>query len=286
VGDKLAIAGLQGRMQLWSVGPQPRLVRSLVALRSVTKLPEAVNAVAFSPDGKLVGAVATNQSEGPNPGVGLAGVWQTSSGRLLWRRVHRQGPADALAFARDGKRLALGFEVGRNGGVDQLVDPATGRVERRIRPIGASQSLAFSPDGTLATGAWSGIVQRWDVSNGKELGHPLLAMPAPVASISFDPSGDVFATGGGSGGFVKLWDTETLQQLGSPFPGSPGQWANALFTPDGSKLVTLYQDGRGTIWPGSVRAWEDHACRVAGRSFTREEWSRYVAGHSYEKTCP
>jgi WD40 repeat protein len=131
----------------------------------------------------------------------------------------------------------------------------------------------------------SGIVERWDVASGKRLGHPLLADPAPVSSISFNRAGTEFATGGGSGGFVKLWDTQTLQQLGSAFPGSPGQWANGLFTSDGSRLVTLYSDGRGTVWPATVRAWEDHACSVAGRDFTREEWSRYVTGRSYERTC-
>ena len=91
----------------------------------------------------------------------------------------------------------------------------------------------------------------------------LLAMPAPIASISFDRTGNEFATGGGSGGFVKLWDTKTLQQVGSPLPGSPGKWANALFTADGSHLLTLYDDGKGALWPSSLAAWKAQACRVA-----------------------
>ena len=128
-------------------------------------------------------------------------------------------------------------------------------------------------------------MERWNVSTGKQLGHRLLATPAPVSTISFDPSGDVFATGGGGGGFVKLWDTNRLQQLGATFPGEPGIWANAVFTRDGSKLVTVYGNGRGTVWPGTVEAWEAHACRVAGRDLTREEWSRYVTGRSYSKVC-
>jgi WD40 repeat protein/class 3 adenylate cyclase len=283
---ELAISGLQGRVQLWSVSGRPRLVRSLQGIAPVTKLTETVNAVAFSPSGDLVAAVATNQSPGQNPPVGLVGVWEASTGRLLWKRVDRRGSAVALAFARDGKRLALSFDAGRKGGVVQIVDPKTGRVERTLRPIGFGHTLGFSPDGTLATGADSGIVQRWDVSSGAQLGHSILALPAPVASISFDPSGATFATGGGSGGFVKLWDTQTLQQLGSAFPGSPGKWANGQFTRDGSKLVTLYQDGRGTVWPATVEAWKDHACRMAGRNFTREEWSRFVTGRGYARVCP
>jgi WD40 repeat protein/class 3 adenylate cyclase len=286
VRDELAISGPDGRVQLWSVGARPHLVRALAPLAPVTKLPETVNALAFAPDGDLVAAVAVNQGPPGRGPLGLAGVWRTKTGELLWKRVHRTGPGDAVAFSRDGSRLALGFETGPDSGEDQLVDPRTGRVERTLRPIGFSQSLAFSPDGVLATGAWSGIVQLWDPSSGKQLGRSVLALPAPVATISFTPSGDEFATGGGSGGFVKLWDTETLQQLGSAFPGSPGKWANGQFTRDGSKLVTLYTAGRGAIWPGTPRAWAEHACRVAGRNLTREEWSRFVTGRAYGKTCP
>ena len=61
---------------------------------------------------------------------------------------------------------------------------------------------------------------------------------------------------------------------------------NAQFTRDGSKLVTLYKDGHGTVWPGTLSAWKEHACRVAGRNLTKEEWSRYVTSRSYSKTCP
>jgi WD40 repeat protein len=218
------------------------------------------------------------------PPVGITAAWRTDTGKVLWRRVRPQGPANALAFSDEGK-LALAFEIPGNRGADEIVDPESGRPERTLHPNGFSQSLAFAPDGTLATGSWNGIVQRWDVSTGEQLGHLLLAVPAPVSTIAFDPSGEVFATGGGGGGFVKLWDTETHQQLGATFPGEPGDWANAVFTRDGSKLVTVYGNGRVAVWPGTVEAWEAHACRVAGRNFTREEWSRYVTGRSYSKVC-
>ena len=93
-------------------------------------------------------------------------------------------------------------------------------------------------------------------------------MPAPVSSISFDPSGRELATGGGSGGFVKLWDTGTMQEIGSQFPEVAGPWANAAFRPDGSKFVTIYEDGHGAVWPMSPAAWASHACAVAGRNLS------------------
>jgi hypothetical protein len=60
-GDRLAFSGGKGRVQLWSVGAQPRLVRALQGLRAATKLGETVNAVEFSPNGDLVAAVAAVQ---------------------------------------------------------------------------------------------------------------------------------------------------------------------------------------------------------------------------------
>ena len=108
-----------------------------------------------------------------------------------------------------------------------------------------------------------------------------------MASISFDPTGGaIFATAGGSDGLAKLWDTKTGQQFGATFPGDPGQWGNAQFTPDGSKLVVVYDDGTGFVWPASAAAWEQHACAVAGRNFTHEEWRRFVGGRTYSRVCP
>jgi WD40 repeat protein len=177
--------------------------------------------------------------------------------------------------------------AGRENGVVTLYDARTARVKRKLHLRGGGPETAtFAPDGTLATGNWAGIVQRWNTDTGAEIGHPALVAAAPVASISFAPSGDVFATAGGSDGLAKLWTTATLQQYGATFPGDPGQWGNAQYTPDGSKLIVIYQDGKGFVWPVSVGSWEDRACSVAGRNFTREEWSRFVGDRSYSSVCP
>jgi WD40 repeat protein len=200
--------------------------------------------------------------------------------------VHSKQSADAVAVSDDGRTVALSQGLPHLAGEIQIVNAATGAVERTVRPLGEVAALGFSPDGTLETGTWQGIVQSWNVQTEKEVGRPLLADPAPVSSLSFQPGTDVFATGGGSGGFVKLWDAKTLAQIGSAFPGSPGKWANAVFTPDGSHLVTIYDDGHGAVWPVTTAAWKARACRVAGRNFTPEEWHRFVGGRSYSTVCP
>jgi WD40 repeat protein len=128
-------------------------------------------------------------------------------------------------------------------------------------------------------------VQLWNPTTGTEVGRPTLVAVAPVASISFDATGDTLATTGGSGDPAKLWRTSTLQQFGATFPGDPGQWGNAAYTPDGSRLVVSYEDGTGDVWPTSLAAWEQHVCAVAGRNLTDEEWRRFVGSRSYAKTC-
>src|SRR5213076_1250461 len=96
---------------------------------------------------------------------------------------------------------------------------------------------AFAPDGTLASGTWSGIVNFWNPTTGQRIGHSALVASAPVPSISFSPDGKTFATSGGSSGGTRIWVTATLQQLGADFPGGEGQWGSVAYTPDGRYLL-------------------------------------------------
>jgi WD40 repeat protein len=107
-----------------------------------------------------------------------------------------------------------------------------------------------------------------------------------VSSIAFHQHVPFFATTGGSDGLAKLWSTSTLRQFGSSFPREQGSWGNAEFTPDGSRLVVIWDDGHGDVWPTNVRAWEQHACLIAGRQLAREEWARFVGGRAYAPACP
>jgi WD40 repeat protein/DNA-binding SARP family transcriptional activator len=283
---ELAVTGDGGRVQLWDVRARPRLVRVLRGLRSIGRLREAVTTVAFSPDGRTVAAgdIKHTPRAVPVP-YGAIAVWSTS-GKRLWLATGRSR-ISTVVFSPDGKTIA----AGQSDGSVLLYYARTGRLERTLHLEGTSDlfftTAAFTPDGKLlATGTAAGIVQLWDPATGAQIGHPTLVAAAPVASIAFNPSGGTFATAGGSDGFVKLWATKTQQQFGATFPGDPGQWGNAQYTPDGSKLIVVYQDGTGVVWPVSLQAWEDHACAVAGRNLTREEWSRFIGNPPYSTVCP
>jgi len=221
---------------------------------------------------------------GPPPREGELAIWR--DGRLVGGKpmnLHTYG--NAVALSRDGSTVAVATEEGRV----LVVDAHTGQTDRTIRPQTGPISVttvAFSPDGTLASGSWAGIVNLWDPKTGKGLGHPTLVAQAPVSAIAFAHDGKMFATSGGSSGHTKVWVTSTLQQLGDDFPGGEGSWGNIAYTPNGRYLFSAYADGSAYRWPVTVGAWADQACRVAGRNFTREEWRRFVAGRSYERVCP
>jgi WD40 repeat protein len=246
-----------------------------------------VRAVATTADGRVIAAVGgwyVPQPNAPPTEDGQLAIWRNGTLVAKPLRFHHAF-GNAVALSLDGSTTAAVTDDGRV----LVVDARTGRLERTIRPKNASgsvASVAFSPEGTLASGTWSGIVDLWNPKTGQSIGHPTLVAPAPVASISFSPDGRTFATSGGSSGGTRIWVTATQQQLGADFPGGAGQWGSVAYTPDGRYLISVFGDGTAYRWSVSLAAWENQACRVAGRRFTREEWQRFVGGRSYSVICP
>jgi WD40 repeat protein len=240
-------------------------------------MPSAVTGLAVSPDGATIAAVEGNPTA-PKPSGSLT-RWRR--GQLAGEPLRVATTVQAVAFSRDGTRMAIGLGDGRA----LSLDARTGRVLHAVHAADAPiTSVAFAPDGTLATGAFRGIVQRWNAA-GDRLGDPLLAAAGQVGSIAFSRDGTLFATTGGNDGAVKLWSARDQQQLGVALPGSPDRWGNAVFAPNGRTIVAVYDDGRGTVWPTTIEAWEQRACAVAGRTLTRTEWTRYVPGRAYTHVC-
>ena len=181
--------------------------------------------------------------------------------------------------------LALALADGRV----LILDSSNGKQVRTIHPLegddGGITGLAFAPNGTLATGTETGVVQLWNPSTGDAISHPVLAAAAPIASIAFDRSGQRFATAGGPEGGLKLWFTSSLQQDGATLDPEQGTSGNAQFTPNGQSLLAVNANGQGSLWPVSLAALENHACTVAGRNFTPEEWSQFITGYKYSQVC-
>ena len=288
-GTQLAVAGRYGLLQLWDVSAPPRLERTLAGLGSLAGLPDVIRAVAFSSDGRLVAATDYNETL-PSPGVpplplGRLGVWRVATGAPVQPlRDLGLGPAgvgDVLSFAHDGHLLA----VSRANDTTLLLDAATGRVRHSLAPSSPVSSLAFAPNGTLAVGTDAGSVQLFNGATGKPLGSPVFVSTAPVTGVAFDTTGQHLATSGNQDGAVKLWFASTLQQEGSPLTTDPDSSASVAFAAGTGDLLAVDDHGNGFSWPMTLAAWEQHACAVAGRSFTRAEWTRLATGRPYTAVC-
>ena len=207
---ELAVGGYSGVLQLWHVAGPPRLERPLMGLQGAAGYPEAIQAIAFSRDGKLL--AATNSAATNAPGsyqqqfLATLAIWHAHSGELLsypsqLDPVNQPGSYDALAISPNGRLLAASVP----GGSDVL------------HPLDTEDTtaLAFAPNGTLATGALAGIVQLWNPASGAAISSPLAVSAGPVTSIAFNPTGDQFATTGSQNGTAKLWSTSTLQEEGT-----------------------------------------------------------------------
>ena len=164
-----------------------------------------------------------------------------------------------FAFSRTGKLLAVTLFDGRV----VVLDTATGRIRRTLIPTGGGFSLAFSPSGTLAIGTSLGTVEFRNPNTGNPIAPPLSVTSHTVTSITFDPSGQRFATAGSHDGSIKLWSTATLQQQGTALTTDQGTTSTAAFGPAGSRLLVVDSHGNSFGWPTSLTTWEQHACSVA-----------------------
>src|SRR5262249_54753180 len=162
-----------------------------------------VKALAFSPTGGLVATAGDD---------GTARLWELSSGALGQTCVAQASSALALAFAPDGRRLAVAGS-GHSVAVD-LWDPATGerqgeltdegsalarrRSPRRASPCGEHGliigAVAFSADGAaLAAACSDGVIRLWDVSSG-ELRLALSGHTDTVTRLAFAADGRTLAS--------------------------------------------------------------------------------------------
>ena len=196
-----------------------------------TGVPHQVQAVAFSPDGKLLVTAA--------PGGPVQG-WDPATGKPVRQYVGRSSIGQQFFFSPDGTRLA---GTGADGTV-QVWETATGK---RLAAGGAAvhsvADVVFPPGGgpAVALGAIYQTIQVWTVPGGvltPQAGHL-----GAVTALRFTPDGKHLVSAGQDGRVIR-WDTSTgaeLGQLGRPSGdarrGGPWFFYQAAITPDGRTAI-------------------------------------------------
>jgi TIR domain/AAA ATPase domain/WD domain, G-beta repeat len=281
----LASASWDNTVRLWNVGqarPRP-LGRPLGHTGQVHE-------VAFAPVGRTL---ATGNFEDMTR---LYSVADPSRPRRLSRLT---GPTDwvyAVAFAPDrGRTLAAGsYKTVRLWDVANPNRPQ--RLARLTAHTGEVAAVAFAPDRrrTLATGSYDKTVRLWDVAdrNRPRLLARLTGHTGAVYGVAFAPDGKTVATAGGDN-MVALWDVadRNRPRLLTRLTGYAGSVHGVAFAPNGRSLATGSRDGMVIQWDlPKLNDFRDrplqHACTLAGRGLSRDEWTRYIAGLPYQNTCP
>ena len=167
-----------------------------------------------------------------------------------------------------------------------FADLDDGRVLHRVEVPAGNVRANFSPDGRwYAYGGSDGTVGVIDVATGEHHGSGTPLHQGQVAWVTFSPDGETLASVGFDGRVV-LSDSATARPRASFQPGPANLDVNMTYGDDGRTIVLAYVDGSVLTFDTDPASWEAHACAVAGRNLTEQEWRDAFGDRPYHETCP
>jgi WD40 repeat protein len=249
-GRVIATGARDGRIQLWSTTTRMPLGQPLLGHRKL------IDAVAISPDGKLLASVASNNATtspgeisrpAPHPDLRF---WSVPGGLPVGPPLELADHVYQLAFSPDGATLATG------GSEVRLWELRTRRVRCRLPDMPGCMTIdvvLFSPDGkTLATSCTGDEynteeVRLWEASSCRSLGGTLRGHGRGPRALAFSPDGKKLAAGAYPSEEVLLWDVQRRRRIAA-FGATRSEIASLAFSPDGSLLAGGDEGGRIRLW--------------------------------------
>ncbi|MGH7226524.1 MAG: WD40 repeat domain-containing protein, partial [Gemmataceae bacterium] len=272
------------RVYLWEIG-RDKPMRSLEY-----KGKDAIQAVAFSPDGKSLLSVHNHCSsrggEPKNEGQNSLHYWDLATGKEIRSSSAPMKDLYAqLVITPDGRTAIAGSEegivirskdstftsttlYGVGAGQLYLYDLRSARQFRTLKGHrGAIRSLALSGDGRLlASASADHTVRLWELISGTTLfvlPAGKACYPYPVTALS--PDGRLLAIGTES--TLRLYSTATGKSV-LEFRGHNSAIRCLAFSPDNQRLASGLRDGTALVWDVAVAC---RAVRPEARRLHRKE---------------
>ena len=195
----IALGGSSKRARVYALGDGSEVLDG--------KHDDFVLALEFSPDGSTLAAADRS---------GVILLWETDGGRIAQTLRLPKGAANAVAFHRQGRMLA----VAAGDGTVRMFSVQDGKEQwQKNAHLGEALALAFGPNNRLATGGTDGRIAVFDL-DGKAVAR---SEPGgdQVQAIAFGVD-DNIVIGGDAQGRLQYFDTSTKTVTASQ-PLSPAQ---------------------------------------------------------------
>jgi WD40 repeat protein/DNA-binding SARP family transcriptional activator len=234
-------------------------------------------AVAFSPDGDRIVVANVDGSA-----IELEAESLEPTGRTVDLGIVPNGIRMTVGGVVAGIEPSLALDEGTDVVFADLDD---GRILHRVQIPSWGPRANFSPDGRFyGYGGFDGRLGVIDVASGKHVGPAEPVHEGPTAGVTFSPDSRTMVSMGFDG-HLALSDSTTATPRARVRPGPPNLGATVGYRDDHT-LVVAYEDGSIITFETDATAWEEHACAVAGRNLTPEEWRDAFGDRPYRETCP